>query len=186
MRSNFDALSFWVTVCGRERGRTFAGIYETNGVRILDDAQAEAHRKKRASLAGTVTNRFQLTPKDLYDFLRKLIGLLEAYERRERYRLSESVRRDIFAWEDLLMLTTGETRDEVAKQLGQASKYDMQTFRQLDTPTKERDYALKILDRVSEGCSRDLASLGDSQWSFTEANSNDLLDYCGKRALVSS
>ena len=110
MRSYFDALSYWVTVYGRERGRTFASIAEINGVRKLDDVQAAAHRRKLAILAVRVTKRFQLTSEGLYGFLRKLIELIEDYERKERFKLANALKRDIFLWEDLVRLTTGETR----------------------------------------------------------------------------
>ena len=142
-RHNFDALSFWATVYDRERSRTFAGIDGTNGIRRLNDAQADAHKTKLATLARNVTARFQLTPEGLYGFLHKLIELMEDYERKERYKLVEVSKRDIFAWENLLMLTTGTTRDEVAEELGKINIYDKRTFRHLDIATKERDYALR-------------------------------------------
>ena len=178
MRGSFDALSFWVTVCGRERSRTFAGIAEANGIRRLDDVQAGDHLKRQVSLARKVTTRFQLTHEDMYSFLRKLIELMEDYERKERFKLSEALKKDIFAWNDLLMLTTGEMRDEVAEELGKTNIYDKRTFRHLDIATKERDYALDLLNSVSKDCGSALRHLGDSQWSFTEDDSNDLLNYC--------
>ena len=97
-----------------------------------------------------VTQRFQLTHGDLYGFLRQLIELVRNYERKERYKLAEALKRDIFAWEVLLMLTTGETRDEVAMELGKASFHDKRSFRHLDIATKERDYALDL----SQSCVR--------------------------------
>ena len=127
-RRNFDALSFWVTVYDRECSRTFAGIAEINGIRRLDDVQAATYRTRLAALAEKVTERFQLTPDDFYNFLRKLIELMENYERKERYKLAEALKRDIFAWEDLLLLTTGGTRDDVADELGKVSIYDKRTF----------------------------------------------------------
>ncbi len=182
-RRSFNALSFWVTVYGQERSRTFAGIAETNGIRRLDDVQANAHRTRLATLAGQVTERFQLTPEGFYSFLHKLIALMEDYERKERYKLAEALKRDIFAWEDLLMLTTGETRDEVAEELGRVSIYDKRTFRNLDIATKEHEYALDFLNHASKGCANDLGHLGDSQWSFTDADAHDLLDYCEQAGL---
>ena len=183
LQSYFDALSFWVTVYGRERGRTFAGITETDGVRKLDDAQAAAHGKKIAILAGKVTKRFQPTSEGLYSFLRKLIELIEDHERKERFKLADALKRDIFRWEDLLRLTTGETRDEVADEMGKVSIHDRRTFRHLDIATKERDYALNLLNRVSTDCNNALADLGDSQWLFSEADANELLNYCEQAGL---
>ncbi len=182
-RRSFDALSFWVTVYGRERSRIFAGISEINGIRRLDDVQAAAYGTRLAALAGKITERFQLTPEGLYSFLRKLIELMRDYERKERYKLAEALKRDIFAWEDILMLTTGETRDDVAEELGKASIYHKQAFRHLDTATRERDYALDLLDSVSKDCGSALRQLGDSQWSFTETDTNDLLNYCEQEGL---
>ena len=182
-RHSFDALSFWVTVYGRERSRTFAGIAEINRIRRLDGLQAAAHRTRLAALADIVTERFQLSPEDLYGFLCKLIDLMEDYERKELYKLAEALKRDIFAWEDLLMLTTGQTRDEVAEELGKASIYDKRTFRHLDIKTKERDYTLELLNRVSTDCGNALRQLGDSQWSFNETDTNDILNYCDQEGL---
>ena len=180
-RRSFDALSFWITVYDRERNRTFASVAEVDGFRRLDDVQAAAHRTRLAALARKVMERFQFTTEDLYGFLRKLIELIEDYERKERYKLAEALKSDIFAWERLLMLATGKTLDEVAEELGKTSIYDKQTFRRLDIATKERDYAYNLLNSASEDCGRALQQLGDPLWSFTEADANDLLNYCEQK-----
>ena len=182
-RRRFDALSFWATVFGRERGRTFAGIAEVSGVRKLTNSQAKSHRRKLATLAGKVTKRFQLTSEDQYGFLRELIELLEEYERKERCKLAEELKKDIFAWEDLLTLTTGETRDAVAEELGKTNIHDKRRFRHLDIATKERDYAFDLLNSVSKACGIALHKVGDCKWSFTEADTNDLLKYCQQEGL---
>ena len=135
MRSNFDALSFWITLYVRERNRTFASVVEINGVRKLDTVQAAAHRTRLADFAGKVTERFHTSPEDLHRFLRKLLELMKAYERKEHYKLAETLKTDIFAWEDLLTLTTGQTRAEVAEQLGKVSFDDERTF----PPSRPRD-----------------------------------------------
>ena len=173
----------------RERNRTFASVAEVDGLRRLDDVQAAAHRTRLAALARKVKERFQFTTEDLYGFLRKLIELIEDYERKERYKLAEALKRDIFAWERLLMLATGKTLDEVAEELGKTSIYDKQTFRRLDIATKERDYACDLLKSASEDCGSALQQLGDPLWSFTEADANDLLNYCeqkGRGVLVTA
>ena len=182
-RRSFDALSFWATVFGRERGRTFAGIAEVSGVRKLNNSQAKAHGKRLHTLAGNVTKRFQLTSDDQYGFLRKLIELLEEYERKERYKLAEQLKSDIFAWEDLLTLTTGETRDAVAAQLGKTSIHDKRTFRHLHIATKERDYAYDLLNSASKACNGALQKMGGFQWSFTDTDADDLLNYCEQEGL---
>ena len=178
MKRCFDALSFWITGCIRERGRTFAIVPESNGIRSLDEVQAAAHKVRLVVFAGKVTKRFQITRGDLYGFLRKLINLFEDYERKERYKLAGELKRDIFAWEDLLMLTTGKTRDDVAEQLGKVNRLEKQTFRWLDIVTKERDYAFDLLMEVAEDCIKALRQLGDAQWSFAEPDAKDLLNYC--------
>ena len=182
-RRSFDALSFWTTVFGRERGRTFAGIAEVSGVRKLNNAQAKAHGKRLHTLAGKVTKRFRLTSDDQYGFLRKLIELLEEYERKERYKLAEQLKSDIFAWEDLLTLTTGETRDAVAEQIGKTSIHDKRTFRHLDIATKERDYAYDLLNSASKACNGALQRMGGFRWSFNDADADDLLNFCEQEGL---
>ena len=182
-KRSFDALSFWVTGYGRERVRAFAGVAEVDGVRKLDPAQATAHSTKLADWAGQVNKRFQLTPADLYGFLRQLIELLDGYERKERYKLAEELKNDIFAWENLIMLTTGETREDVADELGRTNIHDERTFRHLDITSKEHDYALDLLKSVSADCGSALQKLGVPHWSFLEADANDLLDYCEREGL---
>ena len=182
-RHSFDALSFWITVYGRERNRTFGSVPESNGVRRLDDVEAAAHRARLTALAGTVTERFQLTREDMYRFLRGLIEQVRDYGRKERYKLAQALKKDIFAWEDLLMLTTGETRDVIAEDLGKVSIHDKREFRHLDISTKERDYALEFLNHVSRDCAKALHQLGDTQWSFAESDVNDLLSYCEQQGL---
>ena len=182
-RRSFNALSFWITVYGRERARAFAGVAEVDGVRKLDAAQAAAHRTKLADWAGQVNKRFQLTPADLYGFLRQLIELLEGYERKERYKLAEALKKDIFAWESLIMLTTGKTREDVADELGRTNIHDERTFRHLDIRSKEHDYALDLLKSVSADCGSALQKLGVPQWSLPEAEANDLLDHCEREGL---
>ena len=54
----FDALSFWVTVYREEHNRTFAGITEENGVRVLDDTQADAYRQSFPNLPSQSVSAF--------------------------------------------------------------------------------------------------------------------------------
>ena len=183
MRRSFDALSFWITAYARERNRTFASVAEKDGFRRLDDVQADYHQKRLTAYARMVSERFQLTSQDLYEFLRQLIKLYDDYGRDERYKLSEELKRDIFCWEDLLKFITGETRDEVADELGKVNRFDKQTFRHLLAATKERDYSLDLLNRVAESCGRALRGHGDSSWSFAEPDVNSLLDYCEQESL---
>ena len=81
------------------------------------------------------------------------------------------------------MLTTGETRNVVAEELGKVSIHDKREFRHLDISTKERDYALEFLNHVSQDCAKALHQLGDNQWSFAESDVNDLLSYCEQEGL---
>ena len=73
MHRYFDALSYWMTVYARERGRTFATVDEENGFRQLSDAQANVYRAKLEAHADTVLASFNLCSNDLYGFLRQLI-----------------------------------------------------------------------------------------------------------------
>ena len=178
MRQLFDALSFWIIVYGREQNRTFANITEANGIRRLDDAQADAYRQRLVRLGGMVGTRFQLTSDDLYNFLRQLIGLIQEYERKERYKLAEELQKDAFCLEDLIGFTTGRTREEIANELGKVSIHDQRTFRHLVIATKERDYALDLLKRVANSCATALSGYGNTNWSFIQADANDLLTHC--------
>ena len=179
----FDALSFWVTVYSEEHNRTFAGITEENGVRVLGNTQAAAYRRRLFQLGEMVGKRFRLTADDLYVFLRKIIKLYQDYERDEHYKLAEALKRDIFSLEDLIELTTGETRDQIANHLGKPNFFDRQTFRHLVPATKERDYATGILKNVARSCNAATQSHGPSSWSFTDEDINRLLDHCEQEGL---
>lgn len=183
MRQGFDALSYWAILYERERGRTFATVPERSGVRSLDDTEVAAYRKRLVELAIKVATRFNLARQELYGFLREVINLLERYEREERYKLAEELKKDIHAWEDLLRLNTGEKREEVGEELGKVNIHDRKTYRHLNASTKERDYALNVLLHTSKFCVKDLCELGEPSWEFTEADADALLSYCEQRGL---
>ena len=183
MRRYFDALSFWVTVYSEESNCTFAGITEENGIRRLDDTQADAYRQRLSQLAWSVGQRFQLTAEDLYAFLRQIIRVYQDYERDEHYKLAEALKRDIFSLADLIEFTRGETRGQVADKLGETNRFDKQTFRHLDPATKERDYATDLLKIVAQRCNAASQGHGASSWSFTDADISRLLDHCDQEGL---
>ena len=178
-RHYFNALSFWATMYRREKGRTFANIEEKHGIRRLDGDEPSAHRERQRKLAEIVTERFCLDPQSLYRFLGQLVKIYEEYEQDERYKLADMLMRDIFACEILLNLLTEETREQMATHLG----VYQQTFRHLSIATKERDYALMILNQGAQRCAGELRALGCSDWSFTEVDCNALLDYCQQEGL---
>lgn len=182
-RRFFDALSFWITMSGRERGRTFARVAEINGIRRLADDEADEYGERLAAHGRRVMSCFQVTRDDLFGFLRELISLLEGYRRDERYKLAEELERDIFAWEDLLRTIMGASRDQVGEELGRANTHDERTFRHLDIVTRERDAALDVVVHAADECSRILRKLGDSEWSFTERDASELLHYCEREGL---
>ena len=175
----FDALSFWAVAYDRQCGRTFAGTAEIDGIRNLDDARAEEHRNKLADLACNVLERFRLTVTDLYRFLWELVDLYEEYVDAERYKIAGALREDIFHCFRLVNLLTGETRDQVSDHLGPGKE----TFRHLWVATKERDYALRILNVTSRGLLGTLQGLGCPDWDFDVSGGDSLLDYCRDQGL---
>ena len=85
MRPCFDALSFWITLYGRERARIFARpVPEQNGTRRIGAVAADNHERRLVASASMVMERFCLDAGDLYQFLHELIRLYEDYERNER------------------------------------------------------------------------------------------------------
>lgn len=183
MRHFFDVLSYWITVSNREHNRTFASVPERNGVRTLDEDQAEAFRDRLTGLSSGVAMRFQLTREHLFSFLSRLLSLYERYEQHERYRLAEALKRDAFAWEDFLRSITGQTREEVGDEVGTANLAQKRTFRHLLITSKERDYALDVLNRKSAQCSHAMQQYADSGWSFSDSDAKSLLDYCERQGL---
>ena len=146
--SYFDSLSFWVTVSTRERNRTFASIPETNGVRRLNWNQGNAYRGRLVKHAQTVKERFNLDVGDVHDFLRWLVDTFQDYERRERYKISLELKKDIFNLEDFYRLITGKTRDETADAVWENDRHGRRAFRHLILESKERDYAFDVLNRI--------------------------------------
>ena len=178
-RHCFDALSFWITVSSGEKERTFANIVERNGIRRLQNDQADEHRERQRKLAEMVAKRFHLNAQALYKFLSELVEIYEEYEQDERYKLAEALRQDVFAGEHLLWFLTGETREQIADHLGVYK----QAFRHLSITTKERDYALDMINGVSQRYGHTIRALGCAKWSFTDEDANALLDYCQREGL---
>ena len=178
-RNCFDAMSFWGTVYRRERDRTFADVTPVGTMRRLDQDQANEHRDRLLDWANYTMERFGLTVEDLYRFLRELVVLHEDYEDAERYKLAGALTQDIFACEHLLLLLTGEHRQQVSDRLG----FQRRTFRHLSPLTKERDDALDHLKIIAQSCSRTSREFGRSDWSFTAEDAVALLDYCQRQGL---
>lgn len=178
-RRCFDALSLWISAYHRERERTFSSIPASNGFKKLSEKQATGYKNRLSKLANEVTERFGMSFKDLYRFLYRLVEIHDGYRQDERYRLAEALEQDIFACEHLLQMLTGETREQIADHLADYK----QTFRHLSIVTKERDYALMILNQDSQRCAAELQALGCSVAPFTEADANDLLNYCDQEGL---
>ena len=181
MRRFFDALSFWNTAYGNEQSRTFANIDEMHGFKQLNDFQAKRYEVRLRGLARLVIDRFGLTRQDLYGFLRQLVDLYEDYRRDERFKLSDELKKDIFCCEDVIELHFGDTREKMEQKL--LAYWSKRTFRHLDIATKERDYALDIINLVAEKHSCLLRERHDTNWSFTEEEANGLLDYCEREGL---
>ena len=106
-RHRFDALSFWLTMYIRERERTFAEIPQTYGFRRLDLTQTAEYRKRLGEHAQVVTQRFNLDVSGLYGFLNQLLELLVDYERRERFKLADELKKDILEVAHLISCAEG-------------------------------------------------------------------------------
>ena len=109
---------------------------------------------------------------------------MKGYRRDERYKLSDELRKDIFAWEHFIGLHNGDTREEIASELSKhCSHWSVRIFRHLDLAAKERDYAFDMLNQVSKYRIPELQERYNTKWLFTETESNDLLDYCHQEGL---
>ena len=183
LSENFDALSYWNVAYTRERLRTFASASEQNGIRRLNDSQAEDYRNRLIDLAASISTNFNLTSDDMYGFLRRMIKMYDDYERDERHKLSANLRQDIFAWETLIGLHTGVTRQDIATELGRTNIHDRRTFLYLDPASKERDYALGRITHAAQACRDRLRQLGDANWTTTEAEIEEFLDHCAQEGI---
>ena len=176
----FDVISFWITVSGRERNRTFASVPEMNGVRMLDENQIDAYRDKLVKHAQMVKERFNLDIGNIHKFLCKLVDAFQDYERRERYKLSLALKNDIFHLDGFYRLITGKTRDETADTVWGNDIHGRRAFRHLMLESKERDYAFAILKSIADQKSWTRAG---SSWTFSESDVNAILDYCEQEGL---
>ncbi|MDE2940219.1 MAG: hypothetical protein OXR67_15085 [Chloroflexota bacterium] len=183
MGRHFDALSFWITAYRHERERAFSGVPRSHGLQRLDDSQTTAYLKRLKKISTAVEERFGLTNRDLYQFLRDLIKLYQEYEEQERYKLAEALKWSVFSLEDLIESITGATREQIADELGSISRSDKKTFRHLDPIAKERDYAFELLKSVAARCRTTLDSHGGAGWSFNDDDISCLLDYCEREGL---
>ena len=181
MGQYFEALSFWIMVYGRERGRTFANADVVGGGRRLAAAGADEHRHRLEDLSQMVADQFHLSRDNLYDFLSQLISLFEKYETQERFKLASDLKKDIFHLERFIELKTGEDLNTI---INNVSYYNALTLRRIDFATRERDQAFKIIVRGLQGCENKMAELGSTNWSCTESEVNELLDYCDSEGLT--
>ncbi|MDE2688478.1 MAG: hypothetical protein OXI16_13420 [Chloroflexota bacterium] len=180
MGEHFDALSFWITVYGRERGRTFASADVVGRTRRISESDSAKHQQRMEEQSRMVADSFGLTREGMYEFLRRLIDRYEKYERQERYKMAGDLKMDIFHLERLIEVNTG---DALAAVLDNVSYYDAQTLRRLDSATRERDLAFRVLVRGAQRCASEIAEIGEDGWSFTESEVNEFLDYCGEEGL---
>ena len=195
MRSNFDALSFWITMYRLERQRAFANVPDKYGVKRLDDSRYANYRKRLRNHADTVVDRFGLGRDGLYRFLHSLVERYESYRKNERYKLADALRQDIFDLQRLIEIRLCDDFDRISDELRRISigeewsvrgfKYRdvATTFRHLDIATKERDYACDLIADISDRCCADLEKLGCQDWAFTSADAKGLLAYCEQEGL---
>ena len=176
MAHYFHALSFWTTAYRRERNRAFANTDEMDGLRKLDDNESKLHLTRLSWIARRVQCGFAISRRSYYQFLRNLIGLYQEYRRAERYKLAEEVRKDIFTLEDLIELNIGHSREKISEELGRYSYWDKQDFRHLDTLTKELDDARRVMVHA-------MRNLKIPNWTFSEAEIDELLDFCNTEGL---
>lgn len=201
MRSNFDALSFWITMYRRERqrafARAFANVPDKYGVKRLDDSRYADYRKRLRNHADAVVDRFGLGRDGLYRFLYRLVELYESYRKNERYKLADALSQDVFDLQRLIELSLCDDFDKISDELRRISTNGAEgwsargfryrdfatTFRHLDIATKERDYACDLIARISAQSVADLEKLGCQDWSFTSADAKELLAYCEQEGL---
>ena len=188
MRSNFDALSFWITMYRREGQRTFANV--PNGVNRLDSSR-DAYLERLRNHADAVVNRFGLGRDGLYRFLYRLVELYESYRKIERYKLADALSQDVFDLQRLIEIRLCDDFDRISDEL-RGEKWSVRgfkyrdaatTFRHLDISVKERDYACDLITRVSAQSSSDLEKFGCQDWSFTSEDADALLGYCEQEGL---
>lgn len=180
MGQYFDALSFWTTVYGRERSRTFARADLVGRTRRIDESEAARHRQRMEKQSRMVADTFGLSREGMYEFLGRLVDQYEKYECQERYKMANDLKMDIFHLERLIEVNSGDALGAI---LDNVDYYDAQTLRRLDAATRERDLAFRVLARGSQRCASEIGELDENGWSFTESEVNELLDYCGEEGL---
>ena len=143
----FDALSFYTTMYDRERGRTFARLWEQHGVRTLDVKQRQEYLDRLSAHARFVSNKHGLTEDDLYTFLVHLLNLRSDYQRAERLKLADELEKDIVFLARFVAGVTGQSFDEIAEEVGKRSAFKRE-FRHLNRATQVIDYARNTFERL--------------------------------------
>ena len=151
--NRFDTLASWIEDYRNARDNSITGTKPSD---VFSGLLAQA------------ATRIAMPEDDCYGFLCGLINLHERYKAIERYNLASVVERDIFYWEQMLQITTGAKRHEVAEKIGEINEHSKKTFRYFDIREKERDDAWSVLNHFK----------GSYFDSVTTTDIDALLDYC--------
>jgi len=180
----FDALSFYTTMYDRERGRTFARLWERHSVRTLDVKQYQEYLDRLSSHARFVSNKHGLTEDDLYTFLVHLLNLRSNYQRAERMKLAGELEKDVVFLARFIAGVTGQSFDEIAEELGKRSTFWIKReFRHLDRAVQALDYARDTFKRLMNDYNKEFPDLNistteiDGLLKFIEANGLFIIPY---------
>jgi hypothetical protein len=180
----FDALSFYLTVYNRERGRTFARIPEQHGVRTLDVKQHQEYLDRLSAHAEFVADKYQLEKRDLYTFLLALLNLRSDYQHAERLKLADELEEDIefLAW--FITGVTGQSFDEIAEEVGKRGTFLVkQEFRHLNRAVQMIDHARDTFERLMHDYNKEFPGFNisipeiDGLLKFIEANGLFIIPY---------
>lgn len=184
----FEWLSFWVTMYRRERMRTVAmatepGSYADfgNSPVALTKQSSSAYRRRLKKHAKHVQERFGIGTELCYDFLLQLINAYEDYQHDERYRLAKEIQKDILNLAEFISLNTGENWAEIADRIAIHGIWCKDALRSLQTSTRERDAAKRVLTgvRFVDEIRRGANEKSDEEIK-KEIEVDTLLDYCEK------
>ena len=178
----FDLLSFWITVYTRDRRRTFA--HPDGNSKYLNDSEFETYKSRLRKLAGSVLAQFNVTEDGLYGFMHSLLDLHDQYSRDERRKLALELESDVAHLEHLIELHTGSNLDSMSDELFERfGILTRRSFRHLHPAMKDLDYALKLVERISEQCSKDIVDAFEVDWIVEPDDITSMLVYCQQHDL---
>jgi hypothetical protein len=175
----FDALSFFIVVYNREKERTFANATIEDGIQQLTAPQFEQWVKNIKKHSQFVTTRFNLSEKDILDFIVFLLEKKNKYEDNEKIKLSREIVQDIHYCTMLIDGLANKDIVKIAEELGKTSFWIAESLLNVNLNLRYANRAKVALKACYEQYKGEFTSKG-----FKEEDINEIVKYCLNNDLI--